>query len=75
MFCLQFEGVGPIKRIRGLYHFKKWAENTVRVGGGERCFKQKYDCLFFYIFLHMIITLAKNKNSQKETTLDKICLS
>ncbi len=30
---LQFEGVGPIERIKGLHHFKRWAENTLRVGG------------------------------------------
>jgi len=33
MFCLQFEGIGPIERIRGLHHIKRWAENTLCVGG------------------------------------------
>jgi hypothetical protein len=40
MFCFQFEGVGPIEGIRGLHHIKRWAENTLGVGGGG-CFRQK----------------------------------
>jgi hypothetical protein len=34
MFCLQFEGVESNEKIRGLHHIKRWAENTLLVGGG-----------------------------------------